>query len=92
MRKILLPLILAMLWSATLASNAWWWSSNDDDNQQQQIYRLQRQTDQQEHSKDTWQIIAFILGIGCVITLVAGAAIGSRARKATKGGNCEPLE
>ena len=84
MRKILLlPLIVAMLWSTP--TEAWWWSDDDDDNQQQaEVSRLQYQVDQEQQSKDTWQIIAFVLGVGCVVTLVAGAAIGSHASKSVK--------
>ena len=82
MRKILLlPLIVAMLWSTP--TEAWWWS-DDDDQQQAEVSRLQYQIDQEQQSKDTWQIIAFVLGVGCVVTLVAGAAIGSHARQAAK--------
>ena len=84
MRKILLlPLILMTFMSSP--TEAWWWSDDDDDNQQQaEVSRLQYQVDQEQQSKDTWQIIAFVLGVGCVVTLVAGAAIGSHARQAAK--------
>ena len=84
MRKILLlPLILMTFMSSP--TEAWWWSDDDDDNQQQaEVSRLQYQVDQEQQSKDTWQIIAFVLGVGCVVTLVAGAAIGSHARRAAK--------
>ena len=87
MRKILLlPLILMTIMSSP--TEAWWWSDDDDDNQQQaEVSRLQYQVDQEQQSKDTWQIIAFVLGVGCVVTLVAGAAIGSHARQAAKEDN-----
>ena len=82
MRKILLlPLILMTFMSSP--TEAWWWS-DDDDQQQAEVSRLQYQVDQEQQSKDTWQIIAFVLGVGCVVTLVAGAAIGSHARQAAK--------
>ena len=82
MRKILLlPLILMTIMSSP--TEAWWWS-DDDDQQQAEVSRLQYQVDQEQQSKDTWQIIAFVLGVGCVVTLVAGAAIGSHARQAAK--------
>ena len=87
-------IFMATLWSMTLTSNAWWfWNSNDDDDdnqqqvveeQKQEINRLQGELDQQEHSKDTWQIIAFVLGVGCCGTLIVGAAMGSNARRAVK--------
>ena len=82
MRKILLlPLILMTIMSSP--TEAWWWSE-DDDQRQAEVSRLQYQVDQEQQSKDTWQIIAFVLGVGCVVTLVAGAAIGSHARQAAK--------
>ena len=82
MRKILLlPVIFSILCTSTV--NAWWWS-DDDDQQQAEVSRLQYQVDQEQQSKDTWQIIAFVLGVGSVVTLVAGAAIGSHARQAAK--------
>jgi hypothetical protein len=34
-----------------------------------------------QQTVDKWQGVAFVLGIGCVVTLVAGAAIGSNGRK-----------
>ena len=40
---------------------------------------------QQQQLTGKWQTTAFGLGIGCVVTLVAGAAIGSKGRQdATK--------
>ena len=36
---------------------------------------------QQQQSANKWEGIAFILGVGCIVTLVAGAAIGSNGRK-----------
>jgi hypothetical protein len=36
---------------------------------------------QQSQATSRWQGIAFILGVGCVVTLVVGAAIGSNGRK-----------
>ena len=91
MGKTKFLLIAAMLCSMTLTSNAWWWNSDDDDDQQQveeqqkqEITRLQGEVDQQEHSKDEWQIIAFVLGVGCCGCLICGAALGSAARKAAE--------
>ena len=82
MRKILLlPLILMTFMSSP--TEAWWWS-DDDDQQQAEVSRLQYQVDQEQQSRDSWQTIAFVLGVGCVVTLVAGAAIGSHARRAAK--------
>lgn len=88
-------LVMTMLWSMTLTTNAWWFWGNDDDSdddnqqqvvdeQKQEIARLQGVADQEEHTKDTWQILAFVLGVGCVGSLVVGAAMGSYARRNLK--------
>ena len=88
-------IFMAMLGSMTLTTNAWWfWNTDDDDEdevqplveqQQAEITRLQGVVDESQHAKDEWQIIAFVLGVGCVGSLVVGAAIGSRAGRASKG-------
>jgi len=78
-----LTVILTILWLMTPAARAWWWS--DDNDQQQEINRLQGEVDQEQQSRDDWQGIASVLGVGCVITLVVGAAIGSKGRKAANG-------
>ena len=36
---------------------------------------------EQSQATSRWQGIAFVLGVGCVVTLVVGAAIGSNGRK-----------
>lgn len=43
--------------------------------------QLGAQLTSEKHTADQWQGVSFILGIGCVVTLVAGAAIGSNGRK-----------
>ena len=50
--------------------------------QNQQLQRLQGQLAEQREKTGTWQGTSAILGIGCVLMLVVGAAIGSKARKA----------
>ena len=81
-------IFMAMLWPLT--SNAWWWDSDDDDNQQQveqqEITRLHTEVDEAQQTKDNWQIIAFVLGVGCCGCLIGGAAMGSKARKAVEAG------
>ena len=49
--------------------------------EKQQINQLRAQVQQQEKAKGGWQIVAFVLGVTCVIALVAGAAIGSKGRR-----------
>jgi hypothetical protein len=69
---------MAMLWSNS--AQAGWFTS--DDNKQQQIDRLNHQLDEEQHSNGQMQVVIIILGVGCVATLIVGAAIGSKARRA----------
>ena len=60
------------------------WFDNHEQEQQEQISQLQSQIQQQEKSKGSWQGAAFLLGITSVITLLIGAAMGSKGRKAAQ--------
>ncbi len=39
---------------------------------------------QQQAVTAQWQTASFVLGVGCVVTLLAGAAIGSKGRRNAK--------
>jgi hypothetical protein len=79
MRKhSLLLIFLTMLWSTSHAG----WFGNDEQQRQQEINRLNGQLDQEQRSNGNMQGIIITLGVGCVVMLVTGAAIGSKARKA----------
>lgn len=59
----------------------------DESTEQSQQQRLQQIHAQLQEKKDkigAWQGISAFLGIGCVVTLIIGAAICSKARKAVK--------
>ena len=78
MKQIILILIVGLtLCASAPEASAWWWTNKCD----QQLAELQRQLGQERQSKNSWQLTAFLLGIGCVVTLVAGAAIGSKGRR-----------
>ena len=80
MRKILLlPLILMTFMSTSM--HASWWSS-DSQQQQQQIDQLHTQLDEQRQKDEGLGGVIIILGIGCVVALVVGAGMGSKARRA----------
>jgi hypothetical protein len=51
--------------------------------QEQERLTLEQQhlTIEQEHLNTRWQSISFITGIGCVVMLIIGTAIGSKTRK-----------
>ena len=63
----------------TAPAHAGWF--NNDKQHQRQIEKLETQLQQQQKTSATWQVIAFVLGIGCVTALVVGAAIGSKGRQ-----------
>ena len=44
--------------------------------------QLGQQLTLEKQAAGYWQPVSFILGVGCVVTLVAGAAIGSKGREA----------
>lgn len=75
----LMAIVLTM---ATTTSHAGWFSSNDDDDKNQQIDHLQYEVDMETAKSDVKTDIIIVLGIGVVVSLVVGAAIGSKARRA----------
>ena len=48
---------------------------------EQQLGQVGQQLTIETQTADKWQGVSFMLGIGCVITLVLGTAIGSNGRK-----------
>lgn len=55
-----------------------------DDSEKQRRIEIQQQLVQQQHETGNWQGIAFILGLGSMLTLITGTIIGSRARRHAK--------
>ena len=80
MKKLLLIAALAV--TSPLAFAGWF---NHGDQQNGQIAQLQTQLHQQQSEAGKWQGIATLLAVGCVITLLVGAAIGAKGRKASRG-------
>lgn len=58
-------------------------SCREDDNAhiQQRLNEAQAQPAQQSARAGTWQTVATVLGIGCVVFLLIGAAAGSKTRR-----------
>jgi len=68
----------------TSTADGWPWSNDDkqhriDEEVQRRVEAEQKLT-VQEHKTDGWCVVAFILGIGCLMFLVIGAALGSKGR------------
>jgi len=77
-KQILILISLAMLWSAP--SQAGWWDNNNQQ-QQQQIDKLNGELTQQQQKNDGMGIVILVLGVGVVVALVVGSAVGSKARR-----------
>lgn len=54
--------------------------------QQQQLQQTQAQLAQQTAKAGKLEGVATLLGIGCIVFLFIGAAVGSKARRAVKNG------
>ncbi len=77
-RQILLGMMIGMLCIAD--ANAWFGNSEAE-----RRIEVQQELVQQKKQTGTWQGIAFVLGLSCVFTLVAGTMAGSKARKDSHG-------
>jgi len=76
-------LITFIILSLSISSHAGWFT-HDDQPYQQQIHDLQNQLTQQSHFNNQMVVVIIILATGVIVALVIGAAIGSKARKASK--------
>lgn len=80
MKKIIIVILGAVaLCTSTPGANAWF-----GDAEKQRRIEVEQKLAQQERLTNQWQITAFMLGVGCVVVLVVGAAIGSKGRKDAK--------
>ena len=59
----------------------------DDSDDTQQLQQAQTQLAEQSAKTGKVEGIAALLGIGCVVFLLIGAAMGSKARRAVKNGS-----
>lgn len=77
MKRIILITLLAVAFNATVPeANAWFGNGERD-----RRIAAEQKLIQQEHITRSFEALAFVFGIGCVVTLVAGTIIGSRARR-----------
>lgn len=79
MKKFIIAAVCAFTFQvmASTASATWF----HDDGEKERRIETQRQLTQQQHETNHWQGIAFALGIGCVLMLITGTMIGSRAKR-----------
>lgn len=76
MKYIIIVVTAATLGVGAHTAHAGWL----DNGEKERRIEIQTQLTQQKHETSQWQGTAFALGIGCVLTLITGTIIGSRAR------------
>ena len=75
-------LILILLLVSPAAHANWFsWSSDPIPEYKEKITSLETQLSAQRSTTDHWQIASGSLGIGCVLLLVIGTALGAQTRK-----------
>ena len=75
-------LILIIIFIATIhTANAGWFGNTAEIKRREQA---EQKLEEQQAISGKWQQTAFTLGIGCVVSLIAGTAIGSKGRKSAK--------
>jgi len=79
MKNIILALAVLTLGVSNLEAS---WLH--DDSERERRLEIQKQLTQQQQETNQWQGVAFVFGIGCMLTLIAGTIIGSRARRHAK--------
>jgi fumarate reductase subunit C len=78
-RIIFILLVVVTLGASPSRAKAWF-----GDEEKQRRIETEQKLVQQQQATNQWQITAFLLGVGCVLVLVAGTAIGSKARRDAK--------
>ncbi len=83
MKFIIIVFVAAIVAAMPTSTKAGWFG---DSGKTEVINDLREQVHQERSRAGVWQIVASVLGVGCVITLVVGAAIGSGRRRHERAG------
>ena len=75
MKLIKITLVAVML---ITSAHAGWWSDSED---KERIKQIETDLNEQRSKTGSWEIIAGVLAVGCVLVFSIGAAMGSKARK-----------
>ena len=75
MKLIKITLVAVMI---VTSAHAGWWSDSED---KERIKQIETELNQQRSKTGSWEIIAGVLAVGCVLVFSIGAAMGSKARK-----------
>ncbi|RBP41454.1 hypothetical protein DES53_107286 [Roseimicrobium gellanilyticum] len=81
MKHILLKLIIVFLLTATIPPVHGGWFDKKEDPSQKRLVQVEQELTQQRKANDSLSVIIGILGIGCVLLLVIGTALGSKIRR-----------
>ena len=79
--KKLLILALAVLTLGVSTLQASWFHDDSGESEKQRRLEVQEQLANQQQQTNQWEGVAFVLGLGCMLTLIVGTIIGSRARR-----------
>jgi len=74
---IIIAVAVLALCAGTKTAHASWLH---DDTEKERRIQVEQQLVKQQQATGSWRSVAFVLGIACVITLIGGTIIGSRAR------------
>ena len=81
--KLKHTLFILFLASACPKAQAGWFSNETEKELQKELVQTEEQLLQQRKATDQWEIIAGVLGVGCILLFVFGTAIGAKTRHAS---------
>jgi len=73
MKFLLIPILMLTFEASALAG----WFSHDN----QREHQLEQQLHQEQHYNNDLTVIIVVLGVGCVVTFIAGTIAGSKTRR-----------
>lgn len=81
MKHILIKLIIVFLLAATIPCAQGGWFDKKEDPNQKRLVQVEHELTQQRKNNDSLSVVIGILGIGCVLLLVIGTALGAKVRR-----------
>ena len=81
MKHSLIKLITVFLLAVTIPPVHGGWFDRKEDPTRQRLFQVEHELTQQRQANDTSAVIIGILGIGCVVLLIIGTALGAKVRR-----------
>ncbi|RBP45204.1 hypothetical protein DES53_103202 [Roseimicrobium gellanilyticum] len=81
MKHILLKIIIVFLLAATIPPAHGGWFDKKEDPTQKRLVQVEQELTQQRKTNDSLSAIIGVLGVGCVLLLVIGTALGAKVRR-----------